>query len=214
MFLSTSFWNCWMMSTLLCFVHPHSCMPSIFVCTASAYCVSTWPICLPCASTFSVLINKCTKNVRVQDTRPADFYRTEHPSNSPREDSQAVLSTVPQFCQPPMRFPFSAAVHSITNWQPTQWKNTIIQEVKMDELFTSDTTRAHSLYSYMLLLLYDGERKAAHVLPGHAQYAQEMRHVCKILDEKPKCCITLQTATMKWKCVSLLQVLMVLIGLI
>jgi hypothetical protein len=80
------------------------------------------------------------------------------PVYCPREDSQTILSTVLQHSQPPKRFPFSALAHSISNWQPTQWKSTIIQEVK------SDTIRMHSLHSYMRLLVYEDERTAAYLL--------------------------------------------------
>jgi hypothetical protein len=124
------------------------------------------------------------------------------PNSTPQESPTqrfplTGLSTVLQYSQPGTH----ALVHSISNWQPTQWKSKIIQEV---ELLTSDTTRTRNLDSHMRLLLYEAERTAAHILRKHA---------CIILVEKPKRCTSLQTATMKWKCVSLPQVLRVLIGL-
>jgi len=60
MFLSTLFWNHWMMSVLLCFVYVHSRMPSVHtgynICTASPYCVSTGPIFFPSANTFFYIL--------------------------------------------------------------------------------------------------------------------------------------------------------------
>jgi len=60
MSLSTLFWIRWMMTVLLCFVYPHSLcrrstQASVFVCTASAYYVSTGPI-FPLANTFSCVL--------------------------------------------------------------------------------------------------------------------------------------------------------------